>query len=337
MSQDDLWEKFFARHYERSRGLAKRIFANSGVVSRHGVANPLDLDVTSWTTKARMDYYVGAALPLGAKAVEAALANAGLSASQIGLLVVCSCTGYATPGLDILLARDLGMTPDTRRLLIGHMGCYAALPGLGAAADYATTHNRPAVLLCVELTSLHVGPPTRDPDQIVVHALFSDAAAAVVVQPDGPGYDVVDVAAVTDAATADYMRYEITDNGFRMGLSPRVPDVLAKHVTGLVDDLLLQHGLGLSDIDGWAVHPGGPKILDVVRDELGLNESALAPSRTTLSAHGNCSSPTVLLALDTLLRSPHRPRNVTLLAFGPGLTLYAGLLTAHQPQTTTTA
>ena len=47
---------------------------------------------------------------------------------------------------------------------------------------------------------------------------------------------------MTDVATADHMTWDVTDLGFRMGLSPRVPDVLAAHVATLVDDLLARHG-----------------------------------------------------------------------------------------------
>ena len=71
---------------------------------------------------------------------------------------------------------------------------------------------------------------------------------------------------------------------------------------------------------------GGPKILDVVQEQLGLPPDALAASRGVLSAYGNCSSPTVLLVLDALRRRPHPPRHVVMLAFGPGLTLYVSLL-----------
>ena len=78
-----------------------------------------------------MRRYRTEALPLGKEAVDAALADAGLRAEDIGLFAVVSCTGYATPGLDIRIAADLGMAPDLQRLVVGHMGCYAAVPGLG--------------------------------------------------------------------------------------------------------------------------------------------------------------------------------------------------------------
>ena len=123
------------------------------------------------------------------------------------------------------------MGDDTQRLHIGHMGCYAALPGLGAVSDFVVARRRPAVLLCIELPSLHVQPAppgetrtrARDLQQMVAHALFSDAAAAVVLAPDAPGLEVVDAVARTDVSTADHMTWDVTDLGFVMGLSPRVP------------------------------------------------------------------------------------------------------------------
>jgi predicted naringenin-chalcone synthase len=333
-AQDDLWNGYFADHYTGARrALAKRIFANSGVRTRQSAVSPLIEDVSEWSTERRMRRYQVEAIPLGKEAVGRALTEAGTAADELGLFAVCSCTGYATPGLDILLARDMGMAPTVQRLFVGHMGCYAALPGLGAVADFVIARGRPALLLCAELTSLHLQPAgaRTDIQQIVSHALFSDAAAAVVLAPGDEaagGYVLRETAAVTDTTTADHMTWEVTDLGFRMGLSPQVPAVLAVHVRALVDDLLARHGLTIADVDGWAVHPGGPKILDVVQEKLGLDDEALAASRGVLAAYGNCSSPTVLLVLDALRRREAPPRRVVMLAFGPGLTLYGTLLEA---------
>ena len=323
LEQDAAWEGFFDRHYAGVRA-ARRIFAGAGVRRRHAVANPLVEDVSGWGTGARMARYVQEALPLGKQAVAGALDAAGLAPGDVGLFAVATCTGYATPGLDIRLAADLGMPTGLQRLLVGHMGCYAALPGLAAVSDFVAARSRPAVLLCCELTSLHLQPAQADLEQVVAHALFSDAAAAVVVEPGaGRGRRVAGVVARTDASTSDHMTWDVTDLGFRMGLSPRVPDVLSRHVGDVVAELLAGAGLQISDVAGWAVHPGGPRILDVVRDELGLAEEALTASRRVLAEHGNCSSATVLLVLDELadVDGP-----VVAMAFGPGLTLYAALL-----------
>ncbi len=124
------------------------------------------------------------------------------------------------------------------------------------------------------------------------------------------------------------MTWDVTDHGFRMGLSPRVPAVLARHVKPVVTDMLGRHGLGVSDVAGWAVHPGGPRILDVVADRLGLRDNALDASHSVLRDYGNCSSATALLLLERLAPGLARGAHIVMLAFGPGLTLQAGLLKA---------
>jgi predicted naringenin-chalcone synthase len=342
--QAELWRTYFAEHFGHNR-TAEKVWRASGITTRHFVVDPNAEDVASLGTDARMRRFLAEAMPLGKEAVGAALDSAGLDAADVGLFAVASCTGYVTPGLDILLARDMGMTPDVQRLHIGHMGCYAAVPGLGAVSDFVAARGRPAVLLCCELTSLHVQPPTppagratdSDVQQMVAHALFSDAAAAVVVRPgesgaSGPaGLEVVDVVARTDVSTSDHMTWDVTDFGFRMGLSPRVPDVLEGHVAGVVSTLLQRHGLSAADVGSWAVHPGGRRILEVVAERLALSDDQIAPSYEVLAEAGNCSSATVLLVLEKLQaqRRLAPGEAVVAMAFGPGLTLYAALLRAR--------
>ena len=334
MDQQRLWDGFFRQHYNDAR-LARKVWQHSGITTRRGVVDPTVEDISTWGTAARMQRFLAEAMPLGKEAVSGALADAGVDPADVGLLTVVSCTGYVTPGLDILLARDLGMTPAVQRLHIGHMGCYAALPGLGATSDFVVARGRPAVMLCLELTSLHVQPTTEtarsssptpeDLEQMVAHALFSDAAAAVVLEPgQGAGLEVLDVVARTDVSTSDHMTWDVTDTGFKMGLSPAVPDVLARHARPVVEELLGRNGLAVPDVQGWAIHPGGRKIVDVVGEVLDLPEALLAASYDTLREVGNCSSATVLLVLDRVEVAPGG--TVVAMAFGPGLTLYAALL-----------
>lgn len=333
MSQKGLWDGYFREHYADAR-VARTVWEGSGITTRHGVVSPLIEDISTWSTTARMQRYVAEAVPLGHVAVGKALADAGLAADDVGCFVVASCTGYATPGVDILLARDLAMSVDVQRLHVGHMGCYAALPALGAASDFVTARGRPAVVLCVELTSLHVQPATstarggtptkHDLQQMVAHALFADAAAAVVVEPGGSGWEVIDAVARTDVSTVDHMTWDVTDLGFVMGLSPKVPDVLAVHAKPVVEQLLARNGLAVADVEGWAVHPGGVRIVEVVADALGLSEAQTAPSYAVLDSAGNCSSATVLLVLERV--QVDVGGYAVAMAFGPGLTLCATLL-----------
>lgn len=332
IAQPAIWEQFFKPRMG-GNPVAEALFMRCGIGTRHVVVNPLDEDVSNWTTGQRMRRYLPEARQLGRRAVSAALASAGLRAEDVGQFVVVSCTGYATPGLDILLADDLGMPASVRRLIVGHMGCYAAIPALGSAADFVAAHGRPSVVLCVELPSLHVQPREADEDlqQVVAHALFGDAATAFVIEPDAsPGLELLASAAVTAPGTAPLMSWDVTDHGFRMGLSPRVPDVLSVHVGDAMADLLKPHELEIGDIDQWIVHPGGPRILDVIAERLQLPEGSVDISREVLNNHGNCSSGTVMLVLDEMRRQrrPEPGANVVAMAFGPGLTLCSALLRA---------
>jgi predicted naringenin-chalcone synthase len=332
LSQARLWEEFFRPRMAGNR-VAEMLFLRCGITTRHGVVDPLREDVSAWSTGARMDRYLPEARELGRQAIRTALDDAGLRAEDVGQLVVVSCTGYATPGLDILLADDLGFPAGVQRLMVGHMGCYAAVPALGVAADFVRASALPSVVLCVELTTLHLQPEQEHEEiqQVVAHALFADAATAFVVEPDAPaGLELVRTAAVTAPGTAALMTWDVTDHGFRMGLSPKVPDVLSVHVGDAMVDLLKPHRLEVADIAHWVVHPGGPRILDVIGERLQLPDDSFDVSRKVLDENGNCSSGTVMMVLEETRRqrAPESGESLVAMAFGPGLTLYSALLRA---------
>jgi alkylresorcinol/alkylpyrone synthase len=330
LDQGDAWDGFFAAHYGNSR-VARRVWRTAGVDTRHTAVDPRLDDLSDESTASRMDRFEALAVPLACEAVLGCLAGAGVDAADVGLLTVASCTGYVTPGIDILVARELGMSSTVQRLHVGHMGCYAALPALAGVADAAAARDKVGVLACVELTSLHLQPPTDDIEQMVAHALFSDAAAAVTVVPGGSGLELVDFASLSDVSTAGMMTWRVTDLGFRMRLSPKVSSVLDQHVEALTKNLLEPHDLGVGDVAHWAIHPGGPRIIETVARRLALDDDAVAASREVLRAHGNCSSATILMVLDELVRRDHpQPgEHIVAMAFGPGLTLYAALLRAR--------
>jgi predicted naringenin-chalcone synthase len=183
-------------------------------------------------------------------------------------------------------------------------------------------------MLCVELCSLHF-VPTADTEMLTSFALFGDAAAALVVaNDDGSGPELIDTYCVSSFEHASQMSWHITDAGFVMGLSPRVPATLGRHIGAVVERLLANHDLRVRDVAHWVVHPGGPSILEAVQRNLDLSDEQMATSRTVLREHGNCSSPTVLLILERLLRdaAPRRGEWGVMMAFGPGLTLETCLL-----------
>ena len=339
-SQEELWETFFKDYYKNNR-LARTVFKRAGVETRHGVVNPYEEDITGLSTAERMTRYREDALPLAADAISECLKDAGIPAAEVSYLTVATCTGYVAPGIDVLVGQELGMPSNLQRVQVGHMGCYAALPALAVASDAVVARGQTAVVLCLELTSLHVQPSEEpiDREQLVCHSLFGDAAAAVALTPSEAGEKplpapvglvVLEVAAQTYTEGLSYMSWDVTDLGFKMGLSSEVPGAIGEHVAGMVGGLLARHGYSVEEVAGWAIHPGGPEIIDVVAEHLGLQEEAVAASRRVLRDYGNCSSATILLILGQMLSREELPEGTpaVAIAFGPGLTIYAALLRA---------
>jgi predicted naringenin-chalcone synthase len=281
-------------------------------------------------TGQRMADYERLAMPLARQSLEPVLEKSGYDPCEVTDFIVVSCTGHTAPGLDILLARDLGMKPSVRRLIIGHMGCHGAIVGLRSALAVLSAHENAVVaLVCVELCSLHFRH-TMEMRDVSGFALFADAAAALVLtaHPDASGPELMDVYCAADFATSEQMTWRVSDHGFIMELSNRVPMTLRQNVSDVVEQLLEPHGLYPADVTHWLVHPGGPDILMVIQYMLELSPDQLDFSWQVLRDHGNCSSPTVLLVLDRLLESGQTRRGDwgVMMAFGPGLTLETCLL-----------
>ncbi len=332
--QDEIVDSFFGRLPGWEPDWAE-VFEASGVERRAAVIDVHAFYADQPGTAERMRAFAPAARQLGAAAARRALDRAGSDrAARIGDLVVVSCTGYAGPGLDVHLASDLGLGQGTRRLALGHMGCYAALPAIRTAAALVAASGQHALVVSVELCSLHLQPATSR-QEAVSQALFGDGAAAALIAPGsgapGPaGLEIVAARTATLPASQDRMGWLIGDDGFHMSLSPRVPALVDRGLGALVEHLLGPHGLALGDVAHWAVHPGGPEILDRVQRRLRLSDAQLAPSREVLADGGNRSSATVLFILESLVGSGEvRPGQwLVTLGFGTGLTLEALLLRA---------
>jgi predicted naringenin-chalcone synthase len=312
----------------------RAVYRRSGVRRRHSVllredgtydlypvaTGPGD---TGPSTRARMEVYERHAGPLAAETAAAALANANAPAHSITHLVTVSCTGFAAPGVDVHLIGELGLPDSVERTHVGFMGCHGALNGIRAARAYADAGGR-VLVVAVELSSLHY-QYAYNHDNVVANALFADGAAAAVVDGGEGDWTVAGCGSRVFPDTRDYMTWRLGNHGFTLTLSPKVPTVIEENLREWADGFLERSGRKLSDVATFAVHPGGPRILDAVVNALGLPEDALAESRAVLAERGNMSSPTVLMILDRLRRSG-APLPCLALAFGPGLTVEAELL-----------
>ena len=294
-------------------------------------------------TKVRNDRYGSEAPPLATRAASAALQFSGLLNEEITHLVTVSCTGFNAPGIDIALIDALELPYTTQRIQVGFMGCHAAINGLRAAAGIVAADNNAKVLMCcVELCSLHYqyGMVT---DHIVSNALFADGAAAVVVEVDRRQLDhppfsnesthkagqpmggLTATGSFLVPGSRDAMTWCIGDNGYQMTLSAQVPHLIEEHLATYLNDFLQQHGESIGSIGGWAVHPGGSRILSAVEKSLALPTNALAISRGVLADHGNMSSATMLFILERFV-AQNQPKPWLMLGFGPGLEIEVALL-----------
>lgn len=275
------------------------------------------------STQLRLDRYSADAPDLAAAAAVDALRESGRDAAEVTDLVVVSCTGFKAPGVDLALFERLGLPATCSRTMIGFMGCHGAINGLRTASAYARP-GTVVLLVAVELCSLHLQYDLGH-GQAVANALFADGAAAVVGSADGDGLRVIDTHSRVFPDTAEAMTWSIGDHGFQMTLDAGVPGQLEAGVRPWLEPWLSGHGLSIDDIGGWAIHPGGPRIVEAVQASLGLPSETGALSREVLAEHGNMSSPTVLFVLDRLRRSGV-PGPYVAMAFGPGLTGEAALL-----------
>jgi predicted naringenin-chalcone synthase len=273
------------------------------------------------TVAQRMRTYAEHALPLARTTAGQAIERAGLTPDRIDHLITVSCTGFSAPGLDVHLIKDLRLRPDVGRTMIGFMGCHGAINGLRVASALPGS----AVLLCaVELCTLHF-QYGWDPQQIVSNALFADGAAALVgtarTRHGAPRLVATGSCVLPDSL--DDMTWTVGNHGFAMTLSPRVPALIRTHLRPWLTSWLDERGYAIDAVDGWAIHPGGPRIISAVESALALPRGAGDLSREVLAECGNMSSPTVLFLLERLWQQGRRP--VVALAFGPGLVAEAAL------------
>ncbi|MEM6829124.1 MAG: type III polyketide synthase [Bacteroidota bacterium] len=283
------------------------------------------------TAKPRMDVYQKHAIRLATVACSHALSQSGTSADQVTHLITISCTGMYAPGLDIELIEEMGLKTDVKRTSINFMGCYASFNGLKMADQIVRSDASANVLMVsVELCSIHLQDKT-DEDNLLANCIFGDGAAAVVIgaTPQKNSLQLKNFYSDLSLDGKSEMGWYIGDYGFEMKLSHRVPEVIKNGIGRLSKRLLDRIDLSIQDIDFYAIHPGGKRILEVIEEKLGISKEENKPARDALKAHGNMSSPTVLFVIKSImdnLTEEDEGKHLLSFAFGPGLTLESAVL-----------
>jgi predicted naringenin-chalcone synthase len=280
------------------------------------------------TTGQRMQLYAQLAPPLALSASRAAIEQSCIETEKITHVVTVSCTGFVAPGVDQVLIDGMGLSRGVERTHVGYMGCHGALNGLRVARAYVDANPNARVLLCaVELCCLHYYYGW-DPQKIIANALFADGAAAMIVGPpnaiEDDSWRLTATGSCLFPNSDSAMTWTIGDHGFEMTLSRQVPAIIAEGLHPWLVEWLGAKNRKVEEIKSWAVHPGGPRILDAVEDALQLGRNGLMDSRDILANYGNMSSPTTLFIINQM-RERNVPRPCVALGFGPGLALEAAL------------
>lgn len=326
--------------------LLKSIYRATGIEYRHSVIEdfckqpgdytffPNDMVLPFPSTAERMRLYKENALALCLSAIQDCLSRYPLFDKQtITHLITVSCTGMYAPGLDIEIVQQLNLSPHVKRTAINFMGCYGAFNGIKLADTICKADTKAKVLvICVELCTIHF-QKNDSMDSLFSNAIFADGAACVLIEARpqrDKHFALTHFHCDLLPQHREEMAWHIADNGFDIVLSSYVPQAIQTGIADFTQRLLQQSQLVFDDIDLFAIHPGGQKILKACEAALTITPEQNRYAYKVLRDYGNMSSATIIFVLKAIwddLDIASTGKKIFSCAFGPGLTLESMLLT----------
>jgi len=309
----------FAARFADFERLA-RVFESSGIRRRYAV-RPLDWYFEKLGWPERSAAYLDGAVELFVDAASRALHAAGIGADAVDTVVTVSSTCIATPSLEARAAGRMGFRADIDRVPVFGLGCAGGVSGLSIASRLARSRPGSVVLMvAVELCTLAFRLDELTKANIVATALFGDGAGACVLRSSDTGIADVEMGGEHMwPDTLDIMGWAVDPQGFGVIFDRAIPPFAEERMAPAVAGILGRAGLGLADIDRFACHPGGTKVVVALERALGLVQGSLDVARAVLAEYGNMSAPTVLFVLERLIQAGLPPRTL-LTALGPGFT-----------------
>jgi predicted naringenin-chalcone synthase len=277
----------------------------------------------------RMAIYRDAVYDLSLAAIKNTIDNEAELGSFTHLITV-SCTGLSAPGLELKLKEELPFSEDLQTHAVNFVGCYAFFPALKMAEAFCKSEPESKVLIvATEICTIHFQNSDSE-DHLLSNSLFADGAAACIVQGSEVEREHSFALELEHSTQMHFpegkqdMAWDIDSSGFLMKLSAYVPDLLNKGIGELVRRLK-QKSHSDQQIDHWAIHPGGRRILEVCAKELELDPDDLKASYEVLRKVGNLSAPTILFVIQEMWDKAADGEHLFACGFGPGLTLDGAL------------
>jgi predicted naringenin-chalcone synthase len=235
-------------------------------------------------------------------------------------LIHVTCTGYLAPSSPQIYFSGNEKAPEVTHAY--HMGCYASLPAVRMADAFAQTRKQKVDIVHTEMCSLHLDPARHSPEQMVVQSLFADGHMKYTADTNFSGrrMEVQTVKEKIIPDSANDMTWVPSATSMQMTLSKEVPDKIRGHLPAFLKEMTSDPFHNVL----FAIHPGGPKIIDSIQAYLELSDEQVALSRKVLKERGNMSSATLPHVWKEILDSDYSGKVISL-AFGPGLTIFGGL------------
>jgi predicted naringenin-chalcone synthase len=327
---------------EKERKILRYLYKKSGINTRYSVLPDFGSqngeerfynagNNYSPRVENRLSLYDNASIPLALKAIENCLIDSTVPNGEITHLITISCTGMSAPGMDAEIIKSLKLANNIQRFNINFMGCFAAINGLKLADTICKADPSARVLIVsVELCTLHFQNEISD-DYNLSNMLFADGAAAAIVTGTRVGDKSLEIHGFYSDINNDGeedMSWNISSSGFLMKLSSYVPKLLKLGFKDILEKVMSNYEVTYDDLQHWAIHPGGKRILDNIEEEFDLVDGQLDASRGVLRDFGNMSSPTVLFVLRSMQEKVEKNKGeyIFAAAFGPGLTTETALL-----------
>src|SRR5262249_11822203 len=151
----------------------------------------------------------------------------------------------------------------------------------------------------VELCTIHF-QKNDSLDSMISNAVFADGAAAVLIESNQNQVKCFNLETFHCDLLPQHsqeMTWHIADSGFDIVLSSYVPQVIQSGITAFTQRLIDKHGTTFDDIDYYAIHPGGYKIIKACEEALSITEQDNKYAYEVLKQYGNMSSATILFVL----------------------------------------
>jgi alkylresorcinol/alkylpyrone synthase len=306
---------------------AELIFHGAEISQRYS-ALPLDVVLQEMSFEQKNNLYIESMIKMGTEVLQKALLENNLSALDLDGIITTSCTGFMIPSVDAHIINRLKMKQNIFRLPVTEMGCAGGTSGLIYADQFLKANpGKKIALVSVEIPSITFQPSDFSVENLVSTAIFADGASCVILGGDEHhGLRIVDWDMYHFPDAIHLMGYDLKNSGLKIVLDRAVPEQIKEHFPRILLPFLQKNKMTVEDVDHYMFHPGGKKIIQMVKNFIEPYGKNISESIDVLNQHGNMSSSTILYILDKKMKQNIKHGTGYMLAFGPGFMAQSLLL-----------